>query len=263
MGQAIFVRQKTIHCGKNYREVDLIPYTAEQKRKDKAGRKRARKEKVSTPTQKNLNDKNAVRAVVQLGYCNFGVGDLKVDLTYDPKKYIPSTIEEAELNCWNFIRRLNYKQKKLGLPPLKYIATTSQKSGKDGTPVHAHHHLIIGGDMDRDMVEEAWGYGYARTRRIKFGEDMMSGLLNYMAKQAGGKKRWSSSHGLIRPYATNNDSSWSNRTVDKLGREKPGREYWERKFPGWTLINDDYGKEYIYNEVTATWSVYLKMRRNM
>lgn len=262
MGQAIFVRQKTIHCGKEYREVDIIPYTAEQARKDRAGRKRAKKEKISAPKQQSLNDRNAQRYLTWLTNGNFDENDLHVTVTYQDGN-LPKSIEEAERLCNNYLRRIQHARKKRGLPPLKYIKVTSHTDSKDGTPARIHHHIIMNGGLDRDAIEKIWGLGYANADRLQMQDGTLAGLTRYIAMQTGGKKRWSSSRNLIRPYATNNDSSWSNRAVDKLGREKPGREYWERKFPGWTLINDDYGKEYIYNEVTATWSIYIKLRRIM
>jgi hypothetical protein len=65
---------------------------------------------------------------------------------------------------------------------------------------------------------------------------------------------------LKRPYARSNDSRWSIRTLDKLAKERPTCEYWESRFPGWTLANKG-GAEYLYNDVTASWGVYLKLRR--
>ena len=261
MGQAIFVRQKTIHCGKNYREVDLIPYTAEQKRKDKAGRKRGKKEKISAPKQISMNDKNSKRYLTQLLNANFTKEDYHVTLTNIKP---PKTVEEAEALCTQFINDVKKERKKLGLPPLKYVRVFSNIDGKAKTPAKPHHHIVMSGGIDRATLKKLWKHGYARVDELEIEvEGTLAPLSKYLVKQGSGKKKWSSSRNLIRPYATNNDSSWSNRTVDKLGREKPGREYWERKFPGWTLIDDDYGKEYIYNNVTATWSVYLKMRRIM
>ena len=47
-----FVREKKIYCGKKYLEVDIYPYTENQKEVSRRG-KRAKKEKVSEPKQKN------------------------------------------------------------------------------------------------------------------------------------------------------------------------------------------------------------------
>ena len=60
----VFIREKKIDCAE-YREVDIIPRTeaAEQASRGKRGKKR----KVNAPKQKDLNDKNAKRYLVQLG----------------------------------------------------------------------------------------------------------------------------------------------------------------------------------------------------
>ena len=66
-----FIREKKIFCGDHYREVDIFPYTDAQKSTSGRG-KRSKKIKESPPKQKNLNDKNARRYLVQIGELNFG-----------------------------------------------------------------------------------------------------------------------------------------------------------------------------------------------
>ena len=69
----VFIREKKTDCA-NYREVDIIPRTeaAEQAARGKRGKKR----KVNAPKQKDLNDKNAKRYLVQLGNGNFHIGEM-------------------------------------------------------------------------------------------------------------------------------------------------------------------------------------------
>jgi hypothetical protein len=258
VGQKAFVRQKTIYCGPQYREIDLFTYTSEQKAQAK--RKRGAKEKISEPKQKNLNDRNSKRYATQLMHANFGPKDLHVSLTYTDDT-LPKSVEEAERICSNYIRRLQHARKKLGLPPLKYIKVTSCKDGRDGTPARLHHHLIMSGGLDRDFLEKKWGLGYADADRLQMINGSLADLSYYITKQSGGKKSWTSSTNLIRPYARSNDSRWSIRTLDKLAKERPTREYWESRFPGWTLTDKKHGAEYLYNDVTASWGIYLKLRR--
>lgn len=79
----MFIREKKTDCA-NYREVDIIPRTeaAEQAARGKRGKKR----KVNAPKQKDLNDKNAKRYLVQLGNGNFHIGDLHTSCTYSEAK---------------------------------------------------------------------------------------------------------------------------------------------------------------------------------
>ncbi len=153
----MFYREKKIDCG-GYREVDIIPRTDNAERAVKG--KRGKRQRVSEPKQKDLNEKNSKRYLVQLGNGNFGAGDLHVTLTYSAK-YLPKTEAEAERRITNYLNRIAYRRKKLGLPPLKYILVTEYGYAKDdpdhtGSPVRIHHHVIMNGGLDRDEVEMMW-----------------------------------------------------------------------------------------------------------
>ena len=82
-----FVREKKTYCGKEFMEVDIYSLSDSHLRK-KPSRK---KKKVSTPSQQNLNDKNAKRYLRQLAKANFVSGDLHVSCTYRDD-YLPSTM---------------------------------------------------------------------------------------------------------------------------------------------------------------------------
>ena len=83
----VFIREKKTDCA-NYREVDIIPRTeaAEQAARGKRGKKR----KVNAPKQKDLNDKNAKRYLVQLGNGNFHIGATAPGCIYNSADRIPS-----------------------------------------------------------------------------------------------------------------------------------------------------------------------------
>ena len=269
----MYMREKKIYCGDWSREVDIFPYTDAQK---DASRKRKRSKKIreSEPKQKNLNDKNARRYLVQLGNLNF-LGDkdaLHVTATYRPK-YLPETLEDAEREIHNFLRRVQARRKKEGLPPLKYILVTACTTEKNSDkPVRIHHHIVMNGGLDRDTVEGLWRrrrkkgqeigdkIGFCNADRLQADENGIAALSNYLARQSGGKKRWSSSHNLKRPESRTNDGKYTRRQVEKWAKERPGREFWEKKYPGWTLTDEDYGVTYVFHEQTG-WSVYLKLRR--
>ena len=87
-----FIREKKIYCGQDYLEVDIYSISENQLEKRKG--KRSKKEKVSIPAQRNLNDKNARRTFNQLAETNFGENDYSVTLTYT-KEFLPDTLEEA------------------------------------------------------------------------------------------------------------------------------------------------------------------------
>ena len=143
---------------------------------------------------------------------------------------------------------------------------------RTGKPVRIHHHIIMNGGLDRDTVENLWRkrkrkgekkgdrIGFCNADRLQSDDNGISALCNYLVNQAGGKKRWTSSHNLERPTSRTNDGKYNHRQIEKWAQERPGREFWERKYPGWTLTDDDYGVSYEHNDFTG-WAVYLKLRK--
>jgi hypothetical protein len=230
-------------------------------------RRRRKKRKESAPKQRNLNDKNAKRYFVQLVLTNFSKDDLHVSLTYANE---PETIEAAEEEARNFIRRVNYRRKKEGLPPAKYIIVT-EKGSKGG---RLHHHILLSGDMDRDVIESLWSktrkkgqkagekIGLVRTDRLQPNEKGLEEIANYLGKDnAGknqkGKKRWIPSKNLTKPEYSTNDSKYTRRQVERIVQnEIDNNLYWAKQYPGWDLADC----KPVYNELTG-WSIYLKLRR--
>ena len=266
-----FVREKKIYCGENYLEVDIFPYTEIQVQVSRKG-KRAKKEKISEPKQRNLNDKNARRYLTQLANTNFGEDDLHVTATYK-NKFLPATIEEAEKEVTNYLRRVSYRRKKEGLPPLQYILVTEYSTGKDGEkPVRIHHHIFMNGGLERDIVEDLWcrrkqkgqkkgeRIGYINADRLQPDENGVAALCAYLTKNPNGKKRWSSSQNLEKPWSRSNDHKYSKRQIEDMAKNPPDLAFWEKKYEGWTLAGGDYAVKAEYNEHTG-WSMYLKLRR--
>lgn len=268
-----FIREKKIYCGDSYREVDIFTYTDTQKTAS-SRETRSKKIRESEPKQRNLNDKNARRYFIQLGNLNFGDDPdaLHVSATYSPK-YLPATVEDAEREVTNYLRRVQYARKKEGLPPLKYLLVTAYTTKKNSEkPVRIHHHIVMNGGLDRDTVENLWRkrkrkgqkqgdrIGFCNADRLQADENGIAALCTYLVKQGGGKKRWTSSHNLKKPYSRTNDGKYNRRQVEKWARERPGREFWEKKYPGWTLTDEDYGVQYEYNDYTG-WAIYLKLRK--
>ncbi|MBQ0067587.1 MAG: hypothetical protein KBS60_05355 [Phascolarctobacterium sp.] len=172
-----------------------------------------------------MNDKNAKRYLVQLGNGNFHVGDLHTSCTYSAEN-LPGSVEEAENIVRNYLRRIDYRRKKLGLEALKYILVTEYKFNKDGESIkRIHHHIIMNGGLDRDEVELMWTMqrinwnkidnpeykagikqiGWVNADRLQMNENGIEGLCKYIIKDPQGKKRYSSSRNLERPETTKSD----------------------------------------------------------
>lgn len=249
-------------------EVDILPRTVEGEKLIKQSA-RNKKVKVSAPKQRNLNDKNAKRYFLELGNGNFGRGDWHVTLTYDPM-FQPATIEEAEKNVGNYLKRLKYARKKKGVEPLKYILVSEYKVNDDGEfTTKIHHHLIMNGDVtnlfDRDDVENLWSIrikgrgkkpiGLVNARNLQPNENGIEGLLKYLSKDPKGKKRWSSSRNLKKPILSKNDSYYRKSKIDKLAiTNDQGEEYFKQRYKNYRISEI----KFQYYEMTG-WHAYLKM----
>lgn len=270
----MFIREKKIDCGM-YREVDIIPRTDDAERAVK--RRRGKRMRVTNPKQKDINDKNARRYLVQLGNGNFGKGDYHVSLTYN-KSNLPGTIEEAEKCVSNYLRKVARRREKLGLEPLKYILVTEYKYKKDGgSLVRIHHHVIMNGVMKREEIEALWTkerinwrrvdqdssyldtiaqIGWINADRLQPDENGIEALCKYITKDPAGKKRWSSSRNLERPeQLPNADSKYSKAKITRLATSPDaGKEYFEKQFKSYQIVSVNP----VYYDETG-WHIYLKM----
>ena len=257
------VRKIIRHCGKYgvsslYIQVSYFPYNA-----DKKITVRQRKHQVSTPKQRELNNKRAKRYLEALIYSNFGKGDLRVDLTYSPEN-MPKNEKEAKKEIQNFIKRINYRRKKLELPNAKYIVVT--EIGKNGK---IHHHLIMDSLLDRDTVEEVWGKGWANTRRLQPDAKMeMTAIIKYLVKdfrserETANKRKWESAQNLVKPWETINDEPrMMSKKKLRLMKDLPEdcqsiKDIIEADNPNYELMNVE--KE--YREETGQWHFFCRMK---
>lgn len=268
-----YMREKKITVGDSYMEVDIIPRNIEDEH-HRSGT-RSKKENVSAPKQKNLNDKNARRYLVELGNGNFSSDDYHLTLTYgkeeDGNSLQPKSIEEAEKNVTNYLRRVAYRRKKKHLAPLKYILVTEYRQNDEGEfTTKIHHHILINGGLDRDTLEDMWTIKMPGQKRMKLGitradrlqpdesesGNGIEGILQYLSKDPKGKKRWSSSRNLKRPVKRTNDWKF---TISGMLKAKDSAD------KGLSLFRKKYSKydvvdrvEWEYNEMTG-WHCYLKM----
>ena len=271
----MFYREKKTDCG-NYREIDIIPRTDNAERAVKG--KRGKRKKVTEPKQKDLNDKNSKRYLVQLGNGNFGIGDLHVSCTYD-NEHLPDNVEDAVKNVDNYLRRIAYRRGKLGIEPLKYILVTEYGYQKDDETklVRVHHHIIMNGGLDRDEVEMMWTnqrinwkryekdpeayrntvkkMGWANADRLQINENGIEALCKYVVKNPKGKKRWSSSRNLERPVEQPPaDHKHSKKKVEELAKSTDaGKEYFQKQFPNFDIV--EVKPEYY---VETGWHIYIK-----
>jgi hypothetical protein len=288
--RASFVRQKRIICGENRMEVKIYNRTAEQD--ESVTQPRGKRRNVTPPKVRDLNDKHSREYFGQLTFSNFHDGDLCIHATYAPENR-PADRDDATRQRNNFLRRIKYACQKKNLPEPKFLNV--EEEGANGG--NWHHHIFIHTDLERDEVEDLWRkrprkgqkqgdrLGYINADRIQ-GDPAK--LIGYIAKDFGAyddeetaaqpeteregkkrgrpknKRRWSGSHNLTKPQEQTNDHAWSKREVEKVVREQPdgqpNTEYWERRFPGWTLIGGADAYRTGYSEDFG-WSISLIFKK--
>lgn len=265
-----FIREKKIYCGDRFMEVDIYPFTKKQQEVSRG--KREKRKKVTVPKQKNLNDKNARRYLMQLLNSNFTEEDMHVTCTYKMGEH-PDTVEEAETEARNFIRRVSYLRKKMGLDPVKYVLIT-ELTFKHEMLIRVHHHIVMNGGIERDDIENLWRkkrkkgqkkgdkIGRINADRLQPDENGLAALAAYLTKEPNRKKRWSCSQNLKRPMeAPPNDRKYSKRQVERIAQGMVDADYWKKKYPGWRITDPDYGIRIEHNEITG-YHIYLRLRKD-
>lgn len=236
---------KTIKSGK-YFEVEIYPEFT-RKEAEAAGIKKG-----SSKAQKNLNDKNARKRLKRLINSNFTNSDYWITFTYD-SEHMPQTIEQAQQDMKNYIRRVNYRRKKKELESAKYIYITEQGSKNK----RIHHHLIIENGIDADTLEKLWKKGRRNNiRRIAEDENGLTGLSNYLSKDPQGRKRWCSSNNLKKPKESKSYSVFKFRRIRKMiENQNIIQDELERTYKGRRLLNF----EVRYNKYNGRFYIYAEM----
>lgn len=220
--------------------------------------------------QRCLNDKNARKKVERLINANFGDNDLWCTFTYDDA-HAPEDgdIDAAIKNVQRFIGRLNYHRKKRGLPNVKYIYVTEYDPH---AKIRWHHHMVMDGLLDRDMVESLWKNGSrSQIRRLEKDENGLSGMANYIVKNKNRipyEKRWNSSKGLKKPEEKVIHNKQPKKGVgsykkiqsyvDKMVKQQDSiKEQMEGWYPDYIFTNANV----YYNDFNARFYIHARLRR--
>lgn len=245
--------------------VDIIQYTDTQVRAVKNPRKR---QYISKPAQLLANDKNARIYVQQLLNTNFSeLGGYHVTMTYKEERK-PELLEDAIKDRTNYLRRVSAACKAKGCSPPVYFAVTEYgEKGKSNKLGRVHHHVVIRCGLSRDELEALWSYrakgksemiGRCNSDRLQLDKDGLQALANYLCKRPEGRRRYTCSRNIKRPYQTRNDNKYSSKQLQKIVRlvdEYRAREFIEKKYPGWQFVS----AETSVNEVTGKDSVSIRL----
>lgn len=239
---------KTILAGNQF-EVELYPAFS-KKDIDKFKPKK----RPSKKNQKNLNEKNARKRFVRLINNNFNENDFVIHLTYTNEN-LPPTEKEAHRKVVNYLRRINYARKKIGLDNAKYVFVTEFDKDKK---IRVHHHLIIEGGLEREKMKKLWTDGKrTRVEELEPDEFGLAGLANYLAKDPKGKKRWTPSKNLKQPVERKSYTSFSKRKIRNMIAEDSLIS---------TYMNSNYkSKQYLdheirYNQINHMYYIYVRMK---
>ncbi len=228
-------REKRYTCGE-YLDVYVYPVYRTQ-------RGRSRKARPTSAVQQKLNRRHSQEKLIRLLHANFTPEDIMETLTY---MVAPKDEGQVKKDISNYLRRLKYRRNKEQLPPLKYICVIERsKTGR------YHIHLVVSGGLDRDVMEQLWGKGYANSRRLQFSETGITALGQYITKEPVFHKRWNASKNLIDPPPEINDSAVrSRKRAERLAQSE--RELWEQLHPEYglaevtTFHSDETGGVYLF-----------------
>ncbi|MCH5352965.1 MAG: hypothetical protein J1E06_05830 [Acutalibacter sp.] len=253
-----YYREKRYYCGCY---MDLYIFPTYESRKKVTRRKKDRKP--TSAAQKKLNERHRKEKLARLLHANFTPEDIALHLTYRDGEQ-PEDDAAVKRDLWNYIRRIKRLRKKLGLPPLKYVATIEK--GKRNGRYHIHF-PAMSGDVDRDTLEKLWGKGYANSLRLQFTENGLVGLANYTTKSPLGGKSWYSSKNLIDPDPNVRDGKISANKVQELAMDPSNRPEYEKLEAGYflaeaeTFYNDEFGGHYIIARYYRQDNVYIKPKK--
>jgi hypothetical protein len=221
---------------------------------NKAEMPKTKRKRETSPSQSNLNDKNARRYLIRLANINFGKGDIWATFGWN-NDCIPGSTEEAKKDVVNFIRRINRRRKKIGLDNAKYIYIIAVDKY-----TRPHFHILLSGDgMDRDEIETLWGKcDRPNTRRITPDDDfLITGLATYITQNPHGTKRWCPSKNLKKPDEPKRSySKFSRRKVEGMVKNNDAlRAEMEKAYEGYKFLD----AEVKYNGVNAAFYIYCRM----
>lgn len=218
--------------------------------------------------QRELNSKNSRKRFWRLCEHNFHNGDLWITLTYAEE---PASIDAA-INCMQkFIRNINGKRRRRGLPNAKYLYVTEEVS-EDGEIVRIHHHLFMDSLLDVDTVAKTWKYGGRNEYRyIEKDENGIKGAATYTAKPAADtkrrkhKKRWAGSTNLEQPPEKKHHQT-KQKDVRKMAKDHEYiRQYVEnartrsgnKRYAGYTYSHANV----YFNDFNARYYIRVRMRK--
>ena len=192
--------------------------------------------KKNTAAQKDLNDRNSQKECVRTINEKFGPRDLWCTFTYR-RGCEPLDYDEALNNMRNYIRRIQRRRKRMGLPPTRYVGVIEWQEDEE-KGIRCHHHVFFDGAMPMEEVEELWGLGDRNElRKLDYDENALNGVGFYTTKAPRGRKKWISSVGLRKAAEKKSYTKFSAAAVGRMAKDRDAiRTAMEKKFPGYWYL---------------------------
>lgn len=181
----MYFYQRTIISGDVY---EVETYRSIRKRDKKCIGRSVRRSRTSEK-QKELNDIRAKKKCQRLILNNFVPGDMYLTLS----SFADMSEEEFRREVRNFLRRISYYRKKMGMSELKYIGCV--ECGVEGKRWHGH---IIINKTSFEVVSELWRCGRIFSEAL-YADGGFKDLANYIRKDVKGQKRLLQSRNLVPP----------------------------------------------------------------
>lgn len=239
-------REKRITSG-SILEAEIYPISIFDRKKS-----RSRKRKECSIKKKNLNLNETKKYFERLINRNFkDKVDWYITLSYT-EKTLPKTEKRLIADRDNYIKALRRYAKKNELGEVKVIAVTEYNTKRGKKKIRMHHHMIVSGNIPREICEEKWKKGRKKVLHLEADENEFKDLANYMLKDPKGNSRYYRSRNLEEPIYAINDYKYSNKKVNEMSRAQNERAYFEKLYPGMKYLDSkihvraDTGEIYIY-----------------
>ena len=162
---------------------------------------RREKKRISSAAQKYINAKAQHSQLEFLLAANVRPGDWFLTFTYDDR-HLPDSWDGANKQMQYFCRKLRDSQKP-GKIVYFYNIERAHYSDDPMCSHRWHHHMVLSGSIDLDVIKRLWGNGFVSAHRIVLDTDHTYGsLATYLLKESNefpGKRGWRSSRGLAKP----------------------------------------------------------------
>ncbi len=252
-----FIREKQYICinGNGYTETDIFQISDPHAHK----LPRAKKERLTLPAQKRLNEENSRCALRLILNDNFVPGDFDITLTYWDK-YLPADKRAAHDDLIRYIRKLrSIYQKRKRVFKYLYVTEFGERSNR------IHHHVIASSSgFNRDTVEDTWILGRSNAKSLQLDRDgTFNKLANYLMKSIGDSEKyartWNCSCNVSRPDMRIKDDKISAKQLRALVEAKRNDELKTAAARLYNLNREDIIDVFVgANEITGL--VFVKLR---